>query len=148
MPVSTPTLAKVVASTLVTALIAIACSNSGEGERCDTRAGNNGNDDCATGLICTKTEELADQTYKIDFMGRCCPPRGTASKSAACGVTQATLDGSPSGTFDSGAGDSAPGDTGASDSSVSDTSAPDSGIPDSATTDAALEAAVVDASAD
>jgi len=36
----------------------LSCSNQGEGERCDTRAGRGGDDDCRDGLVCTPFNEL------------------------------------------------------------------------------------------
>ncbi len=58
------------------------CDNQHEGERCDISAGNNGNDDCQAGLVCTAPDQLRwpvttdggipqrPQTYI------CCPPIG------------------------------------------------------------------------
>ena len=45
--------------------IVAACSNQGEGERCEL--GNN-NDDCADGLVCTDSKILGTNEP------RCCPP--------------------------------------------------------------------------
>jgi hypothetical protein len=57
-----------------------ACSEQGEGERCDT---NNAQLDCATGLICRSREQL-----NIEDEGRgvalCCPPDGVPPTVDAC----------------------------------------------------------------
>lgn len=46
----------------------VACSNQGEGERCDTQGENNGNSECQSGLRCTPAAELSGS--QVD---RCCP---------------------------------------------------------------------------
>lgn len=57
----------------VTAALATlwACSNMGEGERCETA---NGNDDCQSGLVCRLTSGVQ----------LCCPPLGQPSSSLEC----------------------------------------------------------------
>jgi hypothetical protein len=55
-----------------------ACSNQGEGERCELF---NNNDDCENGLICTAAGELASQFAGSD---RCCPPDRTQATTEAC----------------------------------------------------------------
>jgi hypothetical protein len=49
-----------------------ACADQGEGQRCDPL---NGNNDCASGLICVKAEKLAS----VDVGAVCCPPAGQNS---------------------------------------------------------------------
>lgn len=65
------------------AALACACSEQGEGERCDT---NNFSLDCETGLICRSGESL-----NIEDEGRgvalCCPPDGVAPSVDACRTT-------------------------------------------------------------
>lgn len=58
--------------------LATACSNQGEGERCEVA---NGNDDCKTdeGLICYRADQLADRTSD-----RCCPADRTKAKHPVC----------------------------------------------------------------
>ncbi len=65
-------LARVFIVACLSALIsAVACSNQGEGERCDTR---NGNDDCESGLYCTPLSQLAgDNAAKGEGAALCCP---------------------------------------------------------------------------
>jgi len=63
------------------------CSGQGEGERCDTRGDNNGNDDCAGDLICTHRGDLGD---------RCCPADLRQATTIACQPpTGGGIDGSP-----------------------------------------------------
>lgn len=52
---------------------AVACSNQGEGERCDQ---NNDNEDCASGLRCQKIEGQSSPL--------CCPPVGQPASVSAC----------------------------------------------------------------
>jgi hypothetical protein len=87
-----------------------ACSNQGEGERCDLQADNNGNDDCNSGLVCTAKAVLG-LNPKTDL---CCPQDRTQATTPQCAINQGGLDASPappdSGsdapTDDMGAGDS------------------------------------------
>lgn len=59
-----------------------ACSNQGEGQICDHRAGNNGNDDCQNGLVCVAVNGINGY--------RCCPPPGGAPPTAPECVTNTT----------------------------------------------------------
>jgi hypothetical protein len=52
---------------------AVACSNQGEGERCDP---NNDNEDCASGLTCQKIEGQSSPL--------CCPPAPQPASVSAC----------------------------------------------------------------
>jgi len=61
-------------------LVVFACSNYGDGERCDSRGANAGNDDCEPGLQCTTGPSRGDPTG-TDL---CCPPDRATSTSAAC----------------------------------------------------------------
>lgn len=47
----------------------VACADQGEGDRCDPL---NGNNDCASGLICVRAEKLA----LVETGAVCCPPPG------------------------------------------------------------------------
>jgi hypothetical protein len=66
------------------AALACACSEQGEGERCDT---NNGDLDCQSGLVCRSGESL----NLVEGEGRgaalCCPPSGVLPSVDACRVT-------------------------------------------------------------
>lgn len=84
---------------LAATLLAAGCINSREGERCDTNAGNRGNDDCASGLICKPTGNSA----------RCCPEAGVATD-PSCTSTQSSFIGD--------AGVTAPFDSGLSEAAV------------------------------
>jgi hypothetical protein len=46
-----------------------ACADQEEGQRCDPL---NGNNDCASGLVCVKAEKLA----LLEVGAICCPPAG------------------------------------------------------------------------
>jgi hypothetical protein len=64
---------------LVAALATVsACSNQREGERCDLRGENGGNDDCLDGLQCTNIRQTTTSE------GLCCPVNRTTATSAAC----------------------------------------------------------------
>lgn len=69
-------------SSLVVSLVLLviyACSNQGEGEICDIDAGNAGNDDCQSGLVCTSLSGVLG--------ARCCPSDLTTAKTAVCSVS-------------------------------------------------------------
>jgi len=63
-----------------------ACNRQGEGQVCDPRAGNNGNDDCQTGLTC---QTIPGATYAT-----CCPPMLAQATASACGANHTVLDAS------------------------------------------------------
>jgi hypothetical protein len=75
---------------LAVALLAGACGGEGEGMPCDTRAGNGGNDDCASGLICTPGLANAQGA-------RCCPQNRQTATTPECslGSTNATTPNPP-----------------------------------------------------
>jgi hypothetical protein len=50
-------------------LAPMACADQEEGQRCDPL---NGNNDCASGLVCVKADKLA----LLDVGAICCPPAG------------------------------------------------------------------------
>ncbi|MDP9002029.1 MAG: hypothetical protein M3O46_18200, partial [Myxococcota bacterium] len=64
-----------------------ACSGQGEGELCNTKAGNSGNDDCSSGLVCTTSPTYA--------LGRCCPQDRTKATTTVCSSNNAGGDASP-----------------------------------------------------
>ncbi len=100
-----------------------ACSNQGEGERCQVA---NNSDDCQDGLICIEARNLPQGYNNAD---RCCPPDRTKATHPACAALQSQI-----------AGDSAPPpDTGP----VADTGS-DTGL-DAASTDADADAGELDA---
>jgi hypothetical protein len=65
-----------------------ACSGQGEGELCSPNAGNQGNDDCQSGLICV----VAASRY---VLGRCCPQDPSKATTAVCSANSGGLDASP-----------------------------------------------------
>ncbi len=87
---------------LAAVLLAGACDSEGEGMPCDTRAGNGGNDDCASGLVCT--------TGLANAQGaRCCPPNRQNATTPECSLAGTVTDaacpappGSPCGPVEGG----------------------------------------------
>jgi hypothetical protein len=65
-----------------------ACSGQGEGQLCSPNAGNQGNDDCQSGLVCV----VAPATYTL---GRCCPQDRSKATTAVCSANSGGLDASP-----------------------------------------------------
>lgn len=62
----------IVSAVIAMVAVASACSNNGEGERCQA---DNGNDDCVDGLQCVRSQELPNTSAD-----RCCPvDRATAT---------------------------------------------------------------------
>jgi len=73
---------------LVALALICACSNQGEGEICDPDAGNGGNDDCQSGLVCN--------TGLPGGVGpRCCPSDLMTAKTAVCSVTHQGVTANP-----------------------------------------------------
>ena len=62
--------------------VLIACSNQGEGERCDRNGDNAGNDECRDGLRCTAAGEL-NGSPQTD---RCCPVIRTTAAALVCQI--------------------------------------------------------------
>ncbi|MFO0672410.1 MAG: hypothetical protein U0235_22840 [Polyangiaceae bacterium] len=117
-----------------------ACSSSGEGERCQL---DNGNDDCASGLVCTRSTDLplpsGYQGKVPDREGRCCPSDRSTATVAECAQTPQAPGGDAAIPVE--AGGDAQADTGTdagSDSATSDASdggGTDDGGTDATTTD-------------
>ncbi len=123
-----------VASCSLGALVLVAaCADQGEGERCQLE---NGNDDCAGGLVCTRSTDLPIapnfRGQARDNEGRCCPLNRSQSSVAECAQTPPAPGG------DAALTPVAPLVDGATDSSTTD-SAPDANGGD-ATTDAGTDA--------
>lgn len=73
------------AALLAAAPIVAACSDQGEGERCDTRADNGGNDDCQSpGLVCVTASQLNGNPNS----DRCCPVDRSQAVTAVCSLAQ------------------------------------------------------------
>jgi hypothetical protein len=70
---------------------AVGCSGQGEGERCDHRAANGGDDDCQSGLTC-QNPPGGIVTYPN---GVCCPPDPAQATTAACSPNTGVIDASP-----------------------------------------------------
>jgi hypothetical protein len=79
-----PLAAFTLASALVTALFMPACSQQGEGERCDSI---NGDTDCDDGLKCVSRNDLADSGTD-----RCCDPDQTTFSDSRCRPGTAPVD--------------------------------------------------------
>jgi hypothetical protein len=76
---------------LVAVVLLAACSNQGEGGRCDTNAENSGAEDCASGLVCIPVNQLGRGQGATPTEGRCCPADRSTATAADCriGATQA-----------------------------------------------------------
>lgn len=116
--------------TLAGWLVLTACSNNGEGERCQV---NNDDNDCEQGLVCLPSSQVNPSYNSSD---RCCPIDRTTASHPACTLLRNPV-----------AGDSAPpADTGPSnpDTGTTDTGTQDTGVDtgvDAGDTDAADAAA-------
>jgi hypothetical protein len=64
---------------------AVACSNQGEGEFCDT---NNGSNDCQDGLACVPAPGLSATLTNRD---RCCPILPALPTTSACALNTTTV---------------------------------------------------------
>jgi hypothetical protein len=71
--------------------VAGGCSGQGEGERCDHRASNGGNDDCQNGLTCQNPPGSV-VTYPN---GVCCPLDPALATTSACSPNTGVIDASP-----------------------------------------------------
>jgi hypothetical protein len=74
---------------LVAALLLVsfgACQSEGEGQPCDTNAGNGGNDDCRSPLVCTTGLNNATDP-------RCCPQDRASATTPECSLSSSTFDG-------------------------------------------------------
>ena len=79
-----------VALVLVTMAALGACAGQGEGQLCNPKAGNSGNDDCQSGLTCQSRPMIVMSPYGI-----CCQPNGQ-STTTACSVNGTSItDASP-----------------------------------------------------
>lgn len=114
--------------TTVMLAAAAACSNAGEGDRCEIL---NGSEDCQSGLVCT---QVASQTSAV-----CCPPDRRTATALACtqNVTPITGDAAPP--ADTGPAEDASSTTDANeeadaaeeeDANVADTGSSDAGSSD------------------
>ena len=71
-----------------------ACSNQGEGQRCDK---NSGDSDCATGLVCTTIQSTTSGGSAGAPQGQlpaavCCPPPGQSATTQACSAVTSIFD--------------------------------------------------------
>ena len=94
---------------LFAALAFAACQSQGEGQPCDTNAGNSGNDDCQPPLVCTTGLTNANSA-------RCCPQDRTTATTPECSLSSTTLDGSNPTPPDSSTETSSPDGTGSESS--------------------------------
>jgi hypothetical protein len=120
-----------------------ACAGQGEGDVCDINAGNTGDNDCRSGLVCNGSLP--------GVMGaRCCPSDPALATSAVCRGNQSDLTTTPTTPVNvpDAAGDGASdGATGPQDASASETDA--AGFDALAeTSDAPMDALVPDAAVD
>jgi hypothetical protein len=80
---------------LLTLVLAGACSNQGEGERCDKNADNFGNSDCNDGLTC---QQIASYGYI------CCPADRTQATTSQCALNNPGINADSSPPPDDGSG--------------------------------------------
>jgi hypothetical protein len=131
----TPRMRKRFASLLLPVVAALlfvsfgACSNEGEGQPCDTNAGNGGNDDCQSPLVCTTGLNNATDP-------RCCPQDRANATTPECSLSSANFDGASP----------APPDASTADTSSPEAASTETGTSE-ASTDAPAEGAVEAASA-
>jgi len=100
-----------------------ACTNEGEGQPCDTNAGNGGNDDCQSPLVCTTG--LTNATDP-----RCCPPNRADAKTPECSLSGANFDGASPAPPDASSPEATSSEAAASEAS---TDAPAEGAAEAAT---------------
>lgn len=79
----------VISSVLGVVAAVSACSNNGEGERCQVE---NLNEDCQNGLTCTPKQQLQQQYAGSD---RCCPPDRALATEPACKLGTGTIGTNP-----------------------------------------------------
>ncbi len=118
MPSALRSFAVLAFASAIAILSAPACSQQGEGERCDFSK--NGDLDCDSGFTCVKANDLADRVTD-----RCCPAANTESDSrCARGTPMTTTTGGSGGSSTSGGtgGD-------ASGGAAAETAAGSSGVP-------------------
>jgi hypothetical protein len=96
MPSALRSLAVLVFVSAVAILSAPACSQQGEGERCDFAK--NGDLDCDSGFSCVKRAELAE-----GITDRCCPAANTETDSRCARGTPTTTTGGSGNTSTAGA---------------------------------------------
>ncbi len=90
-------LLRVLAIASVAIVAASACSNQGEGQRCDP---NNNSNDCTSPNVCTRS---TNSSIEPSGSAICCPPKGQPITSEACQGIVSTQFQSDAGLFDSGA---------------------------------------------
>jgi hypothetical protein len=72
---------------LAAGLVVAACSDEGEGQPCNRLAGNNGDDDCQSGLTCQDILQVPGP--------RCCPPNRSQATTPECAQPAGGVDASP-----------------------------------------------------
>jgi hypothetical protein len=133
-------------------VVAGGCSGQGEGERCDHRASNGGNDDCQNGLTCQNPPGSV-VTYPN---GVCCPLDPALATTSACSPNTGVIDASPAppdaGQTSVEAGDdAAPSGDDAAPSTDAGATATDATVADATVADAAasaIDATLADAAAE
>lgn len=70
----------------VVGILIAACSDEAEGQPCDPRAGNGGNDDCQSNLVCTTTGVPSP---------RCCPQDRSQATTPECALPTSGVDANP-----------------------------------------------------
>jgi hypothetical protein len=124
----------------------VGCAGQGEGELCNRKAGNGGDDDCQSGLRCSLSVSPSPG------FGLCCPSDPALAQAAACKGSSGGVKGDaapPSATTGPGLPDAradATVEAGPSEASASDAAEPPDGGPsDASASEASIEAAGSDA---
>ena len=112
-------------------LVLSACSNNGEGERCQV---NNNDDDCEQGLVCLAASQVNPNYNSSD---RCCPLDRSTATHPACTLLRNPVGGDAAPPADTGPANP---DTGTTDTGTTDTGTTDTGV-DANDSDAADAAA-------
>ena len=107
--------------------VAGACSNQAEGDRCELKGENGGNDECQDPLECTDKN-----LTRGDGTARCCPRDRSQATTSVCGQPPGAVDSGPSSEGGGGAPDAT---TDGSGDSATEAAPPDSAPPDAASPD-------------
>jgi hypothetical protein len=110
-----------------------ACQNEGEGEPCDTNAGNGGNDDCRSPFVCTVGLNNA-------MDARCCPQDRANATTPECSLSSATFDGANPAPPDASAPDTASPEAASLEAASPEAASPEAASPEAATPEASTDA--------
>jgi hypothetical protein len=98
-------------SALFAGFLFVACQGEGEGQPCDTNAGNGGNDDCQPPLVCTQGLTNANSP-------RCCPQNRQNATTPECALSSSTSGNMMSAPPDASGDTATPTESGSSEASA------------------------------